>query len=135
MSHTQDINTTISTYYESAWKSNQIRPTDVNTCLKKAVVTLNLERYGFTKDLVSSHSLRAGGATAMFLNSIGPTTIKKQGRWSSNTFMIYINEQIGALTIGLSTAMSKCIPYCNMGPPNIHPQVTDPDDPVLTTPK
>ena len=37
-----------------------------------------------------SHSLRSGGATAMFRGNISKTAIKLFGRWSSDAFERYI---------------------------------------------
>ena len=41
-------------------------------------------------------------------------TIKKMGRWSSDTFLTYIHEQIGAFSAGISTKMAIAIPFHNM---------------------
>jgi hypothetical protein len=135
MSHTTDVDTALSTYYDLAAFPQQIKPADVNKCLKSTVISLGLERYGITRELVSSHSLRAGGAMAMSLNGIDPIVIKKQGRWSSNTFMQYIHEQIGAFTAGVAVRMSRYIPYHNMDPSVLSPQVTEPQDVLETTPR
>lgn len=135
MQHTSDTNTALSTYFDlPAWQPQQIRPAHVNNYLKQTVVALGLPAFGITAALVSSHSLRAGGAMAMMLNGIHPIVIKKQGRWSSNTFMQYIHEQIGAFTSGVAARMSNYIPFCNMQPTNISPTLADPQDPVATTP-
>ena len=70
---------------------------------------------------------------AMCLNGVNAIVIKKQGRWSSNTFLQYIHEQIGAFTAGVATRMSQFIPYTNMAA-NIHPQITEPHDITTDTP-
>ena len=69
---------------------------------------------------------------AMHLNGISPIIIKKQGRWSSNTFLNCIHEQIGAFTAGVASRMSEFIPYFNTEH-SIHPQIADPID-FLQTP-
>jgi hypothetical protein len=53
---------------------------------------------------------------AMKLNGVDTITIKKHGRWSSNTFLDYKQEQIGALTAGVATKMSRYIPFYNITP-------------------
>ena len=126
MAHTQDQNTCLSTYFNSLGQPQQIRPRNVNDHLKLTVKLLGLPAFGITPDLVSSHSLRAGGAMAMHLNGVPPLTIKKQGRWSSNTFMQYIHEQLGAFTMGVAARMSNCIPFINMSAQTLSPSVTSP---------
>ena len=43
------------------------------------------------------------------------STIKRVGRWSSETFITYIHSQIGALTAGLSEKMARRIFFQNIG--------------------
>ena len=44
------------------------------------------------------------------------------GRWSSNTFMMYIHNQIGAFAAGLTDKMSNHIEFqCITGPTVIDP--------------
>ena len=75
---------------------------------------LNLHTQGIDTDLIGVHSLRAGGAMAMKLNGSSDTSIKKQGRWSSLTFLQYIHNQIAHLTKDLSTKMSTPLSYVNV---------------------
>ena len=100
MSHTANQDTAISTYFDFPWLPKQVRATDINSALKTSIYALGLQRFGFNRSNVSSHSLRAGGAMAMKLNGVDTVTIKKMGRWSSNTFLEYIHQQIGAFTTG-----------------------------------
>jgi hypothetical protein len=65
----------------------------------------------------------------MKLNGVDTITIKKHGgRWSFNTFLDYIHEQIGALTAGVFTQMSKYIPFHNITNTACAPQLIDPFD-------
>jgi hypothetical protein len=57
---------------------------------------------GLSPDLVSSHSLRAVGATALHLNGCDAKTIQILGRGNSETFLTYIHHQIAAFSLGLS---------------------------------
>jgi hypothetical protein len=100
----------------------------MNTMIKSAVRSLHLDKKGFPPEAVSSHSLRAGGAMAMHLNHIDRDTIRKQGRWSSDTFLMYIHEQIAAFSAGLSSKMSRHIGWFNMEGPTIisNPQAAAP---------
>jgi hypothetical protein len=87
--------------------------------IKATVCALRLDQKGFPPEAVSSHSLRAGGAMAMHLNNIKRDTIRKQGRWSSDTFLMYIHEQIAAFSAGLLAKMSRQIGWFNMEGPTI----------------
>jgi hypothetical protein len=108
-------------------QAKHIRATDINTNVKTAIKALGLESTGFTSRLVSSHSLRAvsshflraSGAMAMKLNGADRNTIRKQGRWSSDTFLMYIHEQIAAFSSVLATQMSKHIPFINIRGPSL----------------
>jgi hypothetical protein len=91
-----------------------MRGLDINCALKAAVTKLNIKQHGFQVAQISSHSLRAGGAMALHLNNIPTHTIRKVGRWSSNTFLNYIHEQIAVFSAGLSTAMGKNILFHNI---------------------
>jgi hypothetical protein len=86
--------------------SLRIFSADINALIKSAVSLLGLDNEGFPTKAVSSHSLRAGGAMAMHLNNNDRDKIRKQGRWSSDTFLMYIHEQISAFSAGLVTKMS-----------------------------
>jgi hypothetical protein len=74
---------------------------------------MQLHRQGIPADLISSHSLRAGGATALHLNGFDSKTIQILGRWSSDTFLTYIHHQIAAFSHGLSTSMATNIHFHN----------------------
>ena len=56
---------------------------------------------------------------AMHLNGIHRDTIRKQGRWSSDTFLMYIHEQISAFSAGLSAKMSQHIGWFNIAGPSL----------------
>jgi hypothetical protein len=89
----------------------------INAAVKQAVTSIGLLSHGFILRNVSSHSLRAGGAMALKLHGYDRDTIKKMGRWSSDTFLTYIHEQIGAFSSGLSTKMAVPIPFYNRAQP------------------
>ena len=56
---------------------------------------------------------------AMHLNGIDRDKIRKQGRWSSDTFLMYIHEQISAFSAGLSARMSVDVGWFNMEGPTL----------------
>ena len=56
---------------------------------------------------------------ALHLNKCDRDTIKKQGRWSSDTFLMYIHDQISAFSKGLSKKMATPISFRNIGGPTL----------------
>ena len=119
---TSSPNDIISTYYSPQTKGLRcLQSGNINKMLKAAVVATGLDRKGFPPSSISSHSLRAGGAMAMHLNGIPRNTIQKQGRWSSDTFLMYSHEQIAAFSAGLSAKMSQNIGWFNIAGPQVLP--------------
>ena len=119
MTHTSDATTPISAFWNKPGQPQQVYAGGINSFLKDTVRTLGYDKSGFDPKFVSSHSLRAGGAMAMKLNGIDRDTIKKFGRWSSDTFLMYIHEQISAFSSGVSTAMSNHIHFQNISGPTL----------------
>jgi hypothetical protein len=56
---------------------------------------------------------------AMHLNGIDRNKIRKQGHWSSNTFLMHIHEQISAMSARLSARMSVDVGWFNMQGPTL----------------
>ena len=54
--------------------------------LRATVGIIGNEKLGFSEDDIGLHSLRAGGAMAMFLSGVPTITIMRIGRWSSEAF-------------------------------------------------
>jgi hypothetical protein len=107
----------ISTYFTTKGTAKVLASSAINTEVKVAVVALGLDKHGFSRSSVSSHSLRAGGAMAMHLNNVSRDHIRKMGRWSSDTFLMYIHEQISAFSSGISKKMSTEIGWHNIEGP------------------
>jgi hypothetical protein len=59
----------------------------------KYIATFFGEQFGFTELDVSSHSLRAGGATALFCAGVPIEQVRLLGRWQSDTVFRYIHAQ------------------------------------------
>jgi hypothetical protein len=113
--HTNDTSTIISTFFSPKYPAGRaLRTGCITRALQTAVTHLHLDRQGIRPTDVSSHSLRAGGATAMHLNGIPDSTIQKMGRWSSDTFLIYIHEQIAAFSRGVSKQMGLQVNFKNI---------------------
>jgi hypothetical protein len=123
--HTTAPNTMIGAYFTHKGASAQhFTPTNINNTLKACVVVLGLPRYNIHPADVSSHSLRAGGGgCALHQAGVDSATIKILGRWSSDTFLQYIQEQFAAFSTNLSALMSRATLSTNLcirsrGPPN-----------------
>jgi hypothetical protein len=85
------------------------------TTVREAARLTHLQAHGYNLRRIGAHSLRASGAMAMKLNSVDAETIKKVGRWTSSTFLIYIHSQIAALNAGLAQRMVNPIYFHNVG--------------------
>ena len=107
----------ISAYRQQDGTVGHVHSSHINAAVKQAAAHLGLPAQGFALSAVSSHSLRAGGAMALKLHGYDRDTIKKMGRWSSDTFLIYIHEQIAAFSTGLSAKMAVPIPFHNIAAP------------------
>jgi hypothetical protein len=59
------------------------------------VLSNSLNIIGLDSSLYSGHSFRAGGATDLFLQGVPYATVKRHGRWKSDTALIYLRDEIG----------------------------------------
>jgi len=98
-----------------------VRSSDMVAVVKQAVTATGTQLLGYTPDQVGSHSLRAGGAMALFINKHDAIEIQRAGRWTSTTFMEYIHGQLDVVSIGLSTSMAKITPFLNMARTTVTP--------------
>ena len=94
-------------YFDIKGTKQILRPRTITNALRVAVKALNLESINIRASQVSSHSLRAGGATAMHINGVPNVTIQKMGRWSSDTFLIYIRDQLFHFANAVLSKMSN----------------------------
>ena len=107
----------ISTFFSTTNRRFVLTSASITKAIRTAAVAIGLDKKGFPTKSLSSHSLRAGGATAMHLNGISSSTIRKMGRWSSDTFLMYIHEQIAAFSQGVSQKMATEIGWDNIEGP------------------
>ena len=82
--------------------------------LRLAAKSLELDKQAIDPDLIGAHSLRSGGAMALKLHGYDDTTIRKMGRWTSDTFLQYIHNQIAHLSEDISKKMSMALPFLNI---------------------
>jgi len=104
----------LGSFFEKGKTIKSVTGSKITKAVRDTVKRLGLNHQGLAPELVASHSLRAGGAMAMHLNGLSDNCIKKMGRWSSDTFLMYIHEQISAFSKGISKKMSTHIQFHNI---------------------
>lgn len=97
---------------QMAWQ--HVRSKDMVKAVKDAVRIKRTKDNGFDESKVGSHSLRAGGAMALYITKHSAIEIQRAGRWTSTTFMEYIHGQLDVVSKGLAQAMSQSVPFINM---------------------
>ena len=100
-----------------------LKADDVRTRLRAIVALIGEDILGFTKDDIGLHSLRSGGAMAMFLSGTSTIVIRRVGRWSSEAFLEYIREQVQDFTAGVAEQMLQFENFSNL---NIQPSKIPP---------
>ena len=93
--------------------------------LRNIVAVIGKEILGFTKDEVGLHSIRSGGAMAMFLSGVPEIVIQRVGRWESTAFMEYIREQVETFTYGVSKSMLKHESFFHLNNANLSNDIED----------
>ena len=96
--------TTVCTYSDNG-KIRQIDSNHARIKIRGIVELMGEKALGFTKEDVGLHSVRSGGAMAMFLSGISEIIIQRIGRWESFAFLDYIREQVEDFTQGVSKKM------------------------------
>ena len=96
---------TVCTFMGTNGCTSNIQSTQVRSWLKAIVDIIGGEILGFTGDDIGLHSLRSGGAMAMFLSKASTIIMMIIGRWSSKVFLEYIREQVEDFTMGISENM------------------------------
>ena len=91
-----------------------VMDSNMNKLVKVAVADLKLEVRGFPTTRVGTHLLRAGGSVALALSGQLPKMVKNIRQWSSNTFLMYVHEQIAYLTVGVAEGMAQTFPFSNV---------------------
>ena len=88
-------------------KTIDIDSSFVRSKIRSVVDLIEEAELGFGKDDVGLHSIRSGGAMAMFLSGVNEINIQRVGRWKSDAFLEYIREQVDTFTVGVSQKMLK----------------------------
>jgi hypothetical protein len=100
----------------SIWTTPQGRRAHVTAAhirhsLRTTAHHMNMQTFGYDIKRIGAHSLRAGGAMHLKLLGYDEITIKKLGRWTSNTYLVYIQTQIADLTTGVAARMAQPLTF------------------------
>jgi hypothetical protein len=106
--------TTVCTFKNSKGQIVQIRSIQVRDWLKAVVDLIGVDKLGFTSTDIGLHSIRSGGAMAMFLSKTSTIIMMRVGRWSSDAFLEYIREQVENFTVDVSENMLKFESFFNI---------------------
>jgi len=87
---------------------------DIVDAVRAALGPTGTTDRGYRDKIVGSHSLRAGGAMALFNQGVEVAKIMKMGRWTSTAFMTYIHEQVDVVSHGIAKRMATAIPFVNL---------------------
>lgn len=96
----------IYTFYDEKTKLfSDIRSYEILDTIRAAVEAIGVEVLGFTAAEVGTHSNRGAFAMMLYLAGAPVFTIMKLGRWLSDAFLDYIEQQVLAFSRGISTKM------------------------------
>jgi integrase len=100
------LTTPLGAYNDNNNDLQQISSAEIRSAIQIGAIRDNLVAQGYSLDRIGSHSLRSGGAMHLKLAGYDNDIIQKLGRWSSNTYLVYIQTQIGQLTAGVAQRMA-----------------------------
>jgi hypothetical protein len=105
----------LGTFHDDQGRPRSVSAAEIRSTIRQGAALDNLEAYGYDLKRIGSHSLRSGGAMRLKLAGKDDDVIKKMGRWSGNTYLRYIQTQIGELTADLATAMAQTLRFHHVG--------------------
>ena len=82
-----------------------ITATHILNRLRLSGAAIGREKLGYDPKLIGTHSIRSGAAMALVLNGHEAWRVMSTGRWRSSAFLVYIREQVEALSEGVSEDM------------------------------
>jgi hypothetical protein len=99
--------TPIGSFVDDLAQLQHITSHEIRGAIQIGATHTNLAAHGYTLSRIGSHSIRSGGAMHLKLAGYDNDIIQKLGRWSSNTYLHYIQTQIGQLTAGVAQRMAS----------------------------
>ena len=116
----------IYTFYNHKTKRfSKISSSEITKDIKVAVETIGRDTLGFGPEDVGTHSVRASLAMQLYLQGTPPHTIMLIGRWRSDAFLTYIEQQCREFTKGLSDAMLSLTSFYQLPTQRPHETGTD----------
>jgi len=106
--------TPLGTYKNENGQKCRVRATHITSAIRLAAIRCDLASFGYDLSRVGSHSLRSGGAMQLKLAGYDHDMIRKLGRWRSDTYLHYIQSQIGELTAGVASSMARLTWFHNV---------------------
>jgi hypothetical protein len=98
--------TPLGSFQDPTQRVHQVTASEIRSAIHIGATNDRLTASGYTMTRIGSHSLRSGGAMHLKLAGYDNDIIQKLGRWSSNTYLHYIQTQIGQLTAGVAQRMA-----------------------------
>jgi hypothetical protein len=117
---TSGVDAPLESFVDVQGRMQSASAADIRAAIRLGAVGDNLEAYGYDLGRIGSHSLRSGGAMRLKLASYDDDIIQKLGRWTSNTYLHYIQTRIGNLTAGIATNIGKITALPTRGSLNPH---------------
>jgi hypothetical protein len=96
--------------------NRHVRGREIVAAVREAAAGDNLAAAGYDLARFGSHSLRSGGATHLKLVGCDSDLIKKLGRWSGNTYLQYIQNEVSHVMSGVSARMAVALRLHYVGP-------------------
>ena len=124
-----DDNSPVCLFQDNTGTITMLTAEFVRSRLRAIVDIMGKSELGFTKEEIGLHSIRSGGAMAMFLSGTSVIVIMRVGRWSSEAFLEYIRDQIESFTKGVSSNMLQCEDFFDLNSDNTTVGNRNPRDP------
>lgn len=102
------------TKVSAVWRNNRIEhitSKELIDAINVSAESIGWDKLGVKKGDFGTHSIRSGGAMAMYLDEIPIYTIMLIGRWSSDAFLAYIRKQVDQFTYNIAERMLKHLDF------------------------
>ena len=103
--------TPISVWIDAQGRRRHITSRQVRATLRLAAQHTGILGMGYSLHRIGTHSLRSGGAMHLRLLGYDEITIRKLGRWTGDTYLVYIQSQIANLTSGIAAGMARPLSF------------------------
>jgi hypothetical protein len=123
-----DINSPVCTYFDyKLGRLAEVNATDMLLYLRETCQAMGSERVGYSSNQIGNKSIRSGCAMALFINDTSVPMIMMAGRWSSDSFLVYIRPQVLEWSGNLSNRLIALDHWRN----STFASNQDPNDPLI----